>query len=158
MGKGLQKLMSDLVESARDSARDENGDGIPGFFYFKAGSDGLETVSFQTRTPRDWNHSHNGGDYAEWVRFYPSPIGVGSYEISSYEDADPRNREDYGVLLDLEGVRRLATLAVERVMTELKPSPFNMVKVRRRVEDALRKTAGEADILAIAGLLGVKTE
>ena len=158
MEKGLQKLMSDLVEASRDSSRDENGDGIPGFFYFKAGRGGLETLSFQTRTPRDWNHSHNGGDYAEWIRFYPSPLGVSSYEISSYEDADPRNREDYGVILDLEGLRRLATLAVERVLAEMKPKPIDPAKVRRRVEDALRKTATDADILAIAGLLGVKTE
>lgn len=54
---------------------------------------------------------------------------------------------------EAEGFRRVVRNTVEKmiVMNHIK-------KLRRRIEDALRKTATESELLTIAELLGVKTE
>lgn len=69
-------------------------------------------------------------------------------------------------LMEASRIAAQAELAVKKVMAELIPTEIrgrkrywhDVIKIRRRVEDALRKTASEAEILAIAVLLGVKTE
>ena len=38
------------------------------------------------------------------------------------------------------------------------PGPTNSKKLRRQIEDALRKTASDGDLVAIAGLLGIRAE
>ena len=64
----------------------------------------------------------------------------------------------YNVALSQAGLERLAELATKRVSAQLASKPIDLIKIRRRVEDALRKTADGDDLIAIAGLLGVKTE
>ena len=153
--------MEAMITSSRESRANRTHPGNSDFFTYPVASEiGKKkmTISWETYTPRDRSRCNNGGDYYEWTRFWIGTTGsVWSYEISSYEDAESQGEQEYDVLLTWDGLNRLAEMAVRRVEAENTPCPLDIGKVRRRIEDALRKTAGRDDILAIAGLLGVDT-
>lgn len=154
----MKELMHQMVNDLRDCARDDYGPHGPEFYPSDNRSAG-ENLSVTVQWSRDPARSNNGGEYYEDRRYFVGPNGsVHSYLVSSYEDADPEDWTDHGVALSLAGIGRCLKLASERVLAELAPKPIDSQKVRRRVEDALRKTATDDDIVAVAGLLGVKID
>jgi len=149
----LKKLYGAMFLSAMAGAIDENG---PREATWEASTAIFGAVVFTTVYSRDPSRSNNGGEYFQYIRFANVPGGgVREEKRSSYEDADWVEENFYPVALTNLG--RLAKLVCLAVNLSLAPKAIDTTKVRRRVEDALRKTASADDLLAVAGLLGVKT-
>jgi hypothetical protein len=150
----MKKLFESILADLRTCASDEHGPHRPEWERSGRYPDGIVITTGWSRDP---SRSNNGGEYYEYSRYRPIEDGRVIRETSSsYEDADWELKEIYG--LSGEALPHLADLACQRILAENAPKPIDLVKVRRRVEDALRKTASAEDLLAIAGLLGVKVE
>lgn len=155
----MKKLITQMIEDLRDCAKDPHGPHRPEFYESRnalAGKNWSVTVIYS----RDPSRSNNGGEYYEDRRYYIGPSGsVCSYLISSCDSSDETDWTDHGVVLSFRGLERALELAACRVMAEMAPPPVEDIKkIRRRVEDALRKTAAAEDVLAVAGLLSVKID
>ena len=153
----MKNLINQMAKDLRDCAEDRNGPHTPEYYLGRNSTAG-ENLSVTVQWSRDPSRSNNGGEYFYDRRYFLKNGSVHSYLVSSYEDAEPEEWVDHKVALTLDGVKRCLEMARQRVLAELKPMAFDTVKIRRRVEDALRKTASEDDLLAIAGLLGVRTD
>ncbi len=163
--KGLKELSERLQADLMACATDPHGPHVPQWERrvfssydrteeWKPGKGVVITVEYS----RDPSRSHDGGEYYHYARYLFCDGGVSREGTSSCEidDREPES-EIFAVALSQEGLERLADLVAKRVTAELVPEPIDLTKVRRRVEDALRKTATGEDLVAIAGLLGVKT-
>ncbi len=150
----MKKIFESILADLRDCARDEYGPHRPEWERSERFPEGIVITTGWSRDP---SRSNNGGEYYTYSRYRPIEDGRVIHETrSSYEDADWKLEEIYG--LSGDALSNLADLACQRILAENAPKPVDRVKVRRRVEDALRKTASAEDLLAIAGLLGVKVE
>ena len=159
----ITAMMSDLRDCANDPYGNQKPEWSPRlrrslppkFETRKAG------VVVTTTFSRDTRRMNNGGRYEHYASYRPVPGGIARYTVTSYEDDTPELDRVFPLALSQEGLERAATLAAARVAAELSPPEGNLDdlrRLRRRVEDALRKTARPADIEAIAAMLGVKTE
>ena len=152
----MRQIIEKMMEAAKACAEDPYGNREPEWFI---GAMSNTAPVFQTRFSEDHSRSSNGGAYHEYVRFIQTGTGVRMEGKSSYEDSDYEEEGFWPSALDNAALCRLANLACLKIKVEMAPPPIDDIKtVRRRVEDALRKTATANDLLAVASLLNVKTE
>ncbi|MBU4143036.1 hypothetical protein KJ590_03495 [Patescibacteria group bacterium] len=160
--KNLQNLTRDLQTDLMSCATDPYGPLAPQWERRVFSHGGLFPgggIVITTGWSRDPSRSCNGGEYYDYARYRFCDGGISREETSSCEiDERVPKSEIYNVALSQGGLERLAELAAKRVSAQLAPKPIDLKKFRRRIEDALRKTATSDDLIAIAGLLGVKTE
>ncbi len=148
-------LFQMMVEAAKNCIDDEYGPRKAEYSRSLADPSG---IVFTTRFSRDPSRSDNGGEYYEYRRFIPLGFGTRVEERSSYEGSSYEEIGFFSVILSTAGLCRMADLACLRATAAAMPPEIDIKKVRRRVEDALRKTATDEDVLAVAALLGVKSD
>lgn len=117
--------------------------------------------------------SSNGGAYG--FRQTYTPDGPGTYTVRHWTTADFQYCEYCGAwgecgcgdipqsITEAELLGLIANAEQDRsegISVEVEPNddPDYFRTIRRRIEDALRKTAKPEDLIRIAGMLGVKTE
>ena len=149
----MKNLFSSIYTDLRDCAQDDYGPHAPRWEHSERYPTGIVIT---TRWSRDPSRSNNGGEYFMYSRYRPLEDGRVIHETgSSYEDADWEMEEIFG--LSSDSLERIAELARLRILAEDAPPPIADQKVlRRRIEDALRKTSSINDLVAVATMLGVK--
>jgi hypothetical protein len=165
-GKGnkMKKLYDSILQDLRDCASDEHGPLSPVWRVRLQRTSYDETVprepsgiTITTRYSRNPSKSNNGGEYYCYSIYrYLDDGRLARFSDSSYEDSREELDDIYGVGISQDSLESLAEFAKQRVLQENAPRKMNETKVRRRIEDALRKRASYEEVFAIATMLGVK--
>jgi len=84
----------------------------------------------------------------------PSVVLYGTYEeLEEIKKADQYNL--WSAVIPHQPNKKLIREIKELWESQLIPQPIDTAKVRKRVEDALRKNASRQDLILIAGLLNI---
>ena len=162
-----QELYRRIESALKAGAEDDYGPHVPAFHHPRRTSgmvsDGTwraeeltDRIEITTRYSRDPSRANNGGEYYHYTRFRPLPDGrIIQESRSSYEDDEWESHGVFGIVADLPA---MAKLACARINAGNRPGPVNSKRLRRQIEDALRKTASDGDLVAIGGLLGIRAE